>query len=74
MTTTSFVLKRLADDWKLLVAIFTGITVAATLLSGAPIYISTLERQGINTAIDRADQYFLNIYTCLLYTSPSPRD
>ncbi len=62
MTTTSFVLKRLADDWKLLAAIFAGITVAATLLAGAPIYISTLERQGIDTAIDRADQTFLNIY------------
>ena len=71
MTTTSFVLKRLADDWKLLVAIFTGITVAATLLSGAPIYISTLERQGINTAIDRADQYFLNIYAIAPYVTLS---
>ena len=62
MTTTSFVLKRLADDWKLLVAIFAGITVAATLLASAPIYLKTLERQGIDTAIDRADQSFLNIY------------
>ena len=62
MTTTSFVLKRLADDWKLLAAIFAGITVAATLLASAPIYLKTLERQGIDTAIDRADQSFLNIY------------
>ena len=62
MTTTSFVLKRLADDWKLLAAILAGITVAATLLASAPIYISTLERQGIDTAIDRANQSFLNIY------------
>ena len=62
LTTYSFIAKRLADDWKLLAAIFAGITIAATLLAGAPIYISTLERQGINTAIDRADQTFLNIY------------
>ena len=62
MTTTSFVLRRLADDWKLLAAIFAGITVAATLLASAPIYLKTLERQGIDTAIDRADQSFLNIY------------
>ena len=63
MTTSSFVLKRLADDWKLLLAIFAGIAIAATLLAGAPIYVATLERQGINTAIDRADQSFLNIFT-----------
>ena len=62
MTTTSFVLRRLADDWKLLAAIFAGIVVAATLLASAPIYLKTLERQGIDTAIDRADQSFLNIY------------
>ena len=66
MTITSFILKRLSDDWKLLSAIFVGITVAAALLAGAPIYISTLERQGIDTAIDRANQSFLNIYA----TSP----
>ena len=63
MTTSSFVLKRLADDWKLLLAIFAGVAIAATLLAGAPIYIATLERQGINTAIDRAAQSFLNIFT-----------
>ena len=63
MTTSSFVLKRLADDWKLLLAIFAGVSIAATLLAGAPIYVATLERQGINTAIDRADQSFLNIFT-----------
>ena len=67
MTIVSFVLKRLSDDWKLLVAIFAGITVAATLLAGAPVYISTLERQGIDTAIDRADQSFLNIYALSPY-------
>ena len=63
MTTSSFVLKRLKDDWKLLLAVFAGIVIAATLLAGAPIYVATLERQGINTAIDRADQTFLNIFT-----------
>ena len=63
MTTSSFVLKRLKDDWKLLLAVFAGVAIAATLLAGAPIYVATLERQGINTAIDRADQTFLNIFT-----------
>ena len=67
MTIISFISKRLSDDWKLLAAIFTGITVAAALLAGAPIYISTLERQGIDTAIDRANQSYLNIYAASPY-------
>ena len=67
MTIFSFISKRLADDWKLLVAIFLGITIAATLLAGAPVYISTLERQGIDTAIDRANQSYLNIYAASPY-------
>ena len=67
MTILSFISKRLADDWKLLAAIFSGITIAAALLAGAPIYISTLERQGIDTAIDRANQSYLNIYAASPY-------
>ncbi len=67
MTILSFISKRLSDDWKLLVAIFLGITIAATLLAGAPVYISTLERQGIDTAIDRANQSYLNIYAAAPY-------
>ena len=71
LTTTSFVLRRLADDWKLLAAIFAGVTIAATLLAGAPIYIATLERQSVHTAIDRADQSFLNIYGVAPYVTLS---
>ena len=67
MTIFSFISKRLSDDWKLLVAIFLGIIIAATLLAGAPVYISTLERQGIDTAIDRANQSYLNIYAASPY-------
>ena len=63
LTTSTFIAKRLADDWKLLLSIFFGITVATTLIAGAPIYVKTLERQGINTAIDRAPQVFLNIFS-----------
>ncbi|MCH7802108.1 MAG: hypothetical protein IIC24_11285, partial [Chloroflexi bacterium] len=62
LTTYKLVLKRITDDWKLLLSIFVGLTIATSLLAGAPVYIRTLERQGINTAIERADQSFLNIY------------
>ena len=71
MTTASFVLKRLGDDWRLLAAIFAGMLVAAALLAGAPIYLATLERQGINTAIDRATQSSLDIYAIAPYIALS---
>ena len=48
----TFIIKRLADDWKLLLGILFGITVATGLIAGAPVYVQALERQGINTAID----------------------
>lgn len=73
LTTLKLVLKRIADDWKLLLSIFVGVTIAATMLSGAPIYIRTLERQGIDTAIERAKQTFLNIYVFAPYI-PLTRD
>ena len=62
LTTYRLVLKRITDDWKLLLSIFVGMTVTASLLAGAPVYIRTLERQSIDTAIERADQIFLNIF------------
>lgn len=34
LTTARFVLRRLTDDWKLLLSIFAGITVATTLIAG----------------------------------------
>jgi hypothetical protein len=71
LTTYKLALKRITDDWKLLLSIFVGITVAASLLAGAPVYIRTLERQGINTAIERADQSFLNIFTLAPYVTLS---
>ncbi len=67
MSTYKLVLRRLADDWKLLLSIFVGITVAAALVAGAPVYLRTLERQGINTAIDRASQIFLNLFVFAPY-------
>ena len=62
MSTNKLVISRLIDDWKLLLSIFIGIMVATSLVAGAPIYIRTLERLGMNTAIDRASQPFLDIY------------
>ena len=61
-STINLIISRLRSDWKLLLSIFFGFTVATSLITGAPIYIRTLERQGIDTAIDRAASLFLNIF------------
>ena len=58
-----FIIKRLADDWKLLLSIFLGILLASTLIAGAPVYFRSLQKLGLNTAIDRAPDVFLNIFT-----------
>ena len=58
-----YIIKRLADDWRLLASIFFGITVAASLIAGAPVYVRTLDRQGLDTAIDRSSLIQLNILT-----------
>ena len=71
MTAAAFVLRRLGDDWRLLAAVFAGMAVAAALLAGAPVYLSTLERQGINTAIDRASQSALDVYVIAPYVALS---
>ena len=62
LSTTTFIIKRLADDWKLLLGILFGITVATGLIAGVPVYVQSLERQGINTAIDRSSEVFLDLF------------
>ena len=62
LSTTTFIIRRLVDDWKLLLSAFFGIIIAATLVAGAPVYTKALERQGINTAVDRSQSSFLNIF------------
>ena len=58
----SYILKRITDDWKLLLSVFFGITIAATLVAGAPVYLQALGRQSLNTAIDRSSQIFLDVF------------
>ena len=62
LSTPKLIIKRMATDWKLLLSIFLGITVATVLIAGAPVYINSLERQGLNTAIDRSSESYLNIF------------
>ena len=62
LTTATLIRKRLADDWRLLGSVFLGITVATSLVAGAPVYLHSLERLGVDTAIDRSSEGVLNIF------------
>jgi hypothetical protein len=62
LSTLRFIIKRLADDWKLLLSIFLGVTVATTLIAGTPVYLRALQRLSLNTAIDRSSEVFLDIF------------
>ena len=63
LSTWTYIFRRLVDDWKLLLSIFVGIVVATGLIAGAPVYLQALERQSLNTAIDRASDQFIDIFT-----------
>jgi ABC-type multidrug transport system fused ATPase/permease subunit len=63
LSTWTYIFRRLVDDWKLLLSIFVGVVVASVLVAGAPVYLQALERQSLNTAIDRASDQFIDIFT-----------
>ena len=61
----SLIQNRLLNEWKLMLAIFAGVLVAAILISGAPIYLKSLERISVNAAFDQTSNVTLN---ALVYT------
>jgi hypothetical protein len=67
VSTFSLVLRRLRNDWRLMLSVFLGILVATTLISGAPVYLSALERQSIivsiDSAVNRSSEAYLSIIT-----------
>ena len=67
LSMSKLALKRLADDWPLLLAIFTGIILATTLVAGAPVYVRALERLALNKAIDGLNRPFSSITAYALH-------
>tara|TARA_Y100000590_G_scaffold278529_1_gene312687 strand:+ start:21214 stop:24903 length:3690 start_codon:yes stop_codon:yes gene_type:complete len=65
LNTLNLVRQRLTNEWKLMLSIFSGVLIATTLISGAPIYLDSLERISVNTAFDRTSDVTLN---ALIYT------
>ena len=54
--------KRLAASRVLLVSVFAGITVAATLAAGAPVYIKSLEQLAFSGSLDRISGPFFTFH------------
>lgn len=54
-------LKRLTDDRILLAGLMIGIILATTLAAAGPVYLRSLERLGLNVAIDALQRPFSNI-------------
>ncbi len=52
-TFTSLVFRRLRADWRPLAGVFFGIVAAATLAASAPMYVSALERLGLDLVLDQ---------------------
>ena len=55
------ILRRLAANWKLLLAIFAGVTMASSLVVGAPVYIASLNRLSLDTSVERAPDRALRV-------------
>ena len=47
------IMRRLADDWKLLLSVFVGITIATTLAAGTPVYLNSLGQLSFHVSLDR---------------------
>ncbi len=62
MSMPGLIARRLAGNWKIMASIFLGIMLSTALIAGAPVYLQALDRQGADTAIDRAPSSFLNIF------------
>ena len=58
----SLILKRLANDWRLLLSVFTGITIATSLGAGAPVYLASLDQLAFGTSLDRLSAPFLSFH------------
>ena len=62
LTTPRLILRRLQENWRLMASIFAGVIVATSLVAGAPIYLNSLEKLGVDTEIERTSNLILNVH------------
>ena len=61
VSSSSLVLRRLVDDWALLLSVFAGVLIASVLVSGAPVYLNALDRLAFSRELDEEVGEYLNI-------------
>ena len=54
-------MKRLVDDWALLLSVFAGVLVSSSLVAGAPVYLAALDRLAFGNELDRQLGKYLNL-------------
>lgn len=62
LSLTRVIVRRIADDWKLLLTVFIGIVIATTIGAGTPIYLESLDQLSFNAALDRIDEPKIDIF------------
>ncbi len=62
LSLTFVIIRRVADDWKLLLTVFIGIVIATTVGAGAPIYLESLDQLSFNAALDRIDEPKIDVF------------
>ena len=62
LSLTRVIVRRIADDWKLLFTVFIGIVIATTIGAGTPIYLESLDQLSFNAALDRIDEPKIDVF------------
>ena len=62
LSLTRVIVRRIADDWKLLLTVFIGIFIATTIGAGTPIYLESLDQLSFNAALDRIDEPKIDVF------------
>ena len=62
LSLTRVIVRRIADDWKLLLTVFIGIVIATTIGAGTPIYLDSLDQLSFNAALDRIDEPKIDVF------------
>ena len=54
-------MRRLADDWKLLLSVFIGIAISTTLAAGTPVYLDSLGQLSFRASLDAVSSPVLDV-------------
>jgi|GEM_PF-384370 hypothetical protein len=61
LSLTRVIVRRIVDDWKLLLTVFIGIVIATVIGAATPIYLNSLDQLSFNAALDRIEEPKIDI-------------